>query len=420
MVCAPSTMIVSARCASARSHSCAASAAWNAERYGIRSPEPCDARRARLRRPAPRIAGGRDRARRGAVVAAVRGEYLVSSGVQARHADRVLDRFGATVGEEHTIQVARCDVGDQARRFAGRVIGVVRRDGAQRVGLRLDRGDQLRVLVSDVDVDELAGEIEPASAVLVPEVRTLPRRPPRRVAACRWPTTNAAHARDRRAARCRRRTGFVTVLRADVAHGVRSPGLEIYGNEGLLGIVEGLELQRVARRIEQEHRHVLPGLALQAQVRLFVERDVGRLQALGQRFPGLAVQVHAEMRNRAPSRHRSGRPAMARRRRRCGRPGDGRRNRSPGTSTSLPALRATDHVAVEVARLVEVAHRKSEVELRDVAHDTLTARQRALLSDALCGRARVEDVLPEQVPCGDAAFVALGQIRQRARAPARM
>ena len=40
-------------------------------------------------------------------------------------------------------------------------------------GLLLDRGDDLRVLVADVGVDEPAGEVEVAVAVVVPEVRPL-------------------------------------------------------------------------------------------------------------------------------------------------------------------------------------------------------------------------------------------------------
>ena len=47
----PSTMITSARWASARSHSSASSAAWNAERYGVRPPELDDAGDARLAAP---------------------------------------------------------------------------------------------------------------------------------------------------------------------------------------------------------------------------------------------------------------------------------------------------------------------------------------------------------------------------------
>ena len=51
-----------------------------------------------------------------------------------------------------------------------------RADGAELVGLVLDRRDDLRVLVADVDVDELGGEVEVALAVVVPEVAALGAR----------------------------------------------------------------------------------------------------------------------------------------------------------------------------------------------------------------------------------------------------
>ena len=95
---------------------------------------------------------------RRAVVAAVGGEHLVAAGVHARQAHRVLDRLGAAVGEEHHVEVAGRELGDQPRRLAAHVVGEARRDRAQPAGLLLDRRDELRVLVADVDVDQLARE----------------------------------------------------------------------------------------------------------------------------------------------------------------------------------------------------------------------------------------------------------------------
>ena len=164
----PSTMITSARWASARSHSSASSAAWNAERYVYGPQNLTMPGHARLAGPAPRVAGHRDRRRRRPVVAAVGGEHLVPAGVAAGHADGVLRRLGAAVGEEHHVEVARRQLGDQPGGLAAGVVGVDRGDRAQLVGLLLDRRDQLGVLVADVDVDELAGEVEVASC---------PRRP---------------------------------------------------------------------------------------------------------------------------------------------------------------------------------------------------------------------------------------------------
>ena len=99
----------------------------------------------------------------------------------AGHADGVLGGLGAAVGEEHHAQCLGVvgvgagvgDLDDQACRLAARVVGVERGDGAQPAGLLLDRGDELGVLVADVDVDQLAGEVEVAVAVLVPEPAAL-------------------------------------------------------------------------------------------------------------------------------------------------------------------------------------------------------------------------------------------------------
>ena len=106
-----------------------------------------------------------------AVVAAVRRQHLVAAGVHAGHADGVLGRLGAAVGEEHHVEVAGRQLGDQPGRLAAGVVGVERGDRAQLVGLLLDRRDELGVLVADVDVDELAGEVEVAVALVVPEPR---------------------------------------------------------------------------------------------------------------------------------------------------------------------------------------------------------------------------------------------------------
>jgi hypothetical protein len=51
-----------------------------------------------------------------------------------------------------------------------------RADRRQLVGLFLDRGDDLRVLVADRDVDELRREVEVPVALVVPEVASLAAR----------------------------------------------------------------------------------------------------------------------------------------------------------------------------------------------------------------------------------------------------
>ena len=91
-----------------------------------------------------------------------------SSTVKARHADRVLDGVGAAVGEE--------DLGEPVGRLVedslGRLPTVqVRRggaDGRETPGLLADGGDDSGMLMPDVDVDQLAREIEQAVAGVVP------------------------------------------------------------------------------------------------------------------------------------------------------------------------------------------------------------------------------------------------------------
>jgi hypothetical protein len=93
--------------------------------------------------------------------------------VQARHPDGVLDGLGAAVGEEDLVQLARGALGDEAGRLGAHVDGEGRREGRQLSGLFLDGGDDVGVLVADVRVDQAAGEVEVAVAVVVPEVRAL-------------------------------------------------------------------------------------------------------------------------------------------------------------------------------------------------------------------------------------------------------
>jgi len=79
------------------------------------------------------------------MVGAVGGEHLVPAGDQPGHAHRVLVGVGPAVGEEDLVQVARRPLGDQPRGLAARVVGLLRRDGAQLRGLRLDGRDDPRV-----------------------------------------------------------------------------------------------------------------------------------------------------------------------------------------------------------------------------------------------------------------------------------
>ena len=141
------------------------------ERAAVRvgTGEVDDAGDARLVRPPPRVPRDGDASARSSVVAAVCGHHLVPPGVQAGHADRVVGGIGARVGEEHHVEIARCQLGDQPRRLAAHLVGMARCDRAELAGLLLDRGDELRVLMADVDVHQLAGEVEVTLTVLCPE-----------------------------------------------------------------------------------------------------------------------------------------------------------------------------------------------------------------------------------------------------------
>jgi hypothetical protein len=95
----------------------------------------------------------------------------VATGVEPGHAHGVLGRLGAAVGEEHHVQVAGRELGDESGGLAPVRVGEHRGDGAQPVRRLLDGGDEARVLVADVQVDELGREVQVAAALVVPEPR---------------------------------------------------------------------------------------------------------------------------------------------------------------------------------------------------------------------------------------------------------
>ena len=142
-----------------------------AVRVGVEHAD--DAGNTRLREPAPRVAGERDRSAGRAVVRAVARNDLVTAGHPAREPDRVLVRLGAAVREERVVEVAGHHLCDQARGLRALVVRHRRPDRAEQVGLVLDRLDDTRMLVADRDVDELRREVEVAFPVVVPEVAAL-------------------------------------------------------------------------------------------------------------------------------------------------------------------------------------------------------------------------------------------------------
>ena len=139
----------------------------------VRVEKADDPRDARLGGPAARVARRGDRACGRAVVRAVARHDLVPSCKPARELDRVLVRLGAAVREERHRQIARRHLGEEARQLGALLVRHHRPDRAEPVSLLLDRGDHLRVLVPDRDVDELRREVEVALPVEIPEVAAL-------------------------------------------------------------------------------------------------------------------------------------------------------------------------------------------------------------------------------------------------------
>ena len=136
----------------------------------VRAHEVDDAGDRRLAPPAPRLAGEGHGGGGGAVVAAVRRQHLRPARVGAGQADGVLVGLGAAVGEEDPVEALGRVGGDEPGRLVAGLVGEGRRDGAEPLGLLDDGGDHLRVLVAEVQVHQLRREVEPAVALVVPEL----------------------------------------------------------------------------------------------------------------------------------------------------------------------------------------------------------------------------------------------------------
>ena len=143
------------------------------ERRAIRiRPEEFDhPGQTRLVVEASRLTGEGDRADRAAVIAAIRRQHLEATGMRLGHTDRVLNGLGTAVGEEHPVEIAGGALGDQPGRLASHVVGETRSDGAQTRCLTLDGLHHAGVLMADVDVHQLAGEVEPHRSLVVPDAR---------------------------------------------------------------------------------------------------------------------------------------------------------------------------------------------------------------------------------------------------------
>ena len=134
----------------------------------VRVEHPHDARHPRPHRPAARVARRAHTAHRRAVIAAVAGNDLVASSKQLRHLDGVLVGLRAAQREEALGEAGH--LGQLLAQRGPHVGGKARPGEAHGIDLILDRLQDLRMLVPDVDVDQLAGKIEPGVAVAVEEV----------------------------------------------------------------------------------------------------------------------------------------------------------------------------------------------------------------------------------------------------------
>src|SRR3990172_5675915 len=130
----------------------------------------------------------------------------------------------------------------------------------------------------------------------------------------------------------------------------------------LVHVGEGLEFQRIAARVEKEHRRLLADLAPEADVRLDDELYTRPAQALGEFPPPIHTQDHAEVRHRhIVAVHRVVRGD-------AGAVGGEMRDDlvtvqievHPGIARST--LAAAEHAAVERPRRGEVVDRKREME----------------------------------------------------------
>ena len=162
IVDAPSSVMTCSRWASARSASADLRRGVERRAVRVRPEEVRDRAVGRLVRPAARVARERDRRRGAAVVAAVHREHLAAPGHGTGHAHRVLVRVGAAVREEHLVEVAGRHLGDAARELAAHVGRHRGLDRGEAAGLVLDRPHEVGVLVAEVEVHELAREVEVA------------------------------------------------------------------------------------------------------------------------------------------------------------------------------------------------------------------------------------------------------------------
>jgi len=105
------------------------------------------------------------------VVGAVAGDDLVASGIEPGDLHGVLVGLGSTQREEALGEPG--DLGQLFTQLAARLGGEGGSGEAELVYLFLDSLEHLRVLVPDVDVDELRAEVQPLVALTIPKPHPL-------------------------------------------------------------------------------------------------------------------------------------------------------------------------------------------------------------------------------------------------------
>ncbi len=94
------------------------------------------------------------------------GRLAVGAVVGERDLQRRVDRFGAGIGEEDTVQVLRCDLGETLGEIEGqRMAHLERGREIQRHQLALDRGGDLPAAVAGIDAPEARGAVDHLAAV---------------------------------------------------------------------------------------------------------------------------------------------------------------------------------------------------------------------------------------------------------------
>ena len=118
------------------------------------------------------------------MVRAVERHNLVAACVNTRHANRIFNRICTAIGEENFAEVFWSVGKNLLGSKSTHVIGVGRCNRGQHISLSLNGLNDFRVLVSDVDVDQHAREIEVFISFVIPDFRAFSSRNNKGVKGC--------------------------------------------------------------------------------------------------------------------------------------------------------------------------------------------------------------------------------------------